>query len=121
MSGSLIVLTGASEVGKTTIAPLVDSGCPVLFEGQMRVPFIREALIFQNIPNVYIILIKREDSTRDARLIQERKQPELANEGMKGWSCSLHSEAVEAGVEILDASNKTLAECVAHIIGYLQS
>ncbi len=69
MSGSFIVLTGASGVGKTTIAQLVDSGCPVLFEGQMRVPFIREALILQNMPNMYIILIEYEDSTRDARLI----------------------------------------------------
>ena len=173
MSGSLVVLTGASGGGKTTfaleiervhpdyevlrfdsigvpsaevmatfgtghqpggawqramtlqwferIAPTVGDGRRVLFEGQMRIAFIREALERQSIPNAHVILVECDDSTRDARLIRDRGQPELANESMRGWSRYLHSEAVEAGIEILDTSNRTLAESVTHIVGYLQS
>jgi energy-coupling factor transporter ATP-binding protein EcfA2 len=171
LGGSLVVLTGASGTGKTTIAleverahpdyevfrfdsigvpsaevmatfgsehqpggawqramtlqwferiaPVVASGRPVLFEGQMRIAFIREALSIQTIPNVHVILVECEDSTRDGRLIDVRRQPELANDTMKGWSRYLHSEAVEAGIEILDTGEKTLAESVAHILMYL--
>jgi chloramphenicol 3-O-phosphotransferase len=172
MRGSLVVLTGASGVGKTTIAqdverthpdfvvfrfdtigvpsaevmatfgtrhqpggawqramtlqwfekiaPVVNSGLPVLFEGQMRIAFIREALDLWAIPNVHIILVECNDSTRDTRLIHERGQPELANESMKGWNRYLHNEALEAGVEIIDTSANTLAESVARIIAYLR-
>jgi hypothetical protein len=173
MSGSLVVLTGASGGGKTTIAlevervhpdydvfrfdtigvpsaevmaafgtghqpggawqramtlqwferiaPVVGDGRRVLFEGQMRIAFIREALKIQIIPNAHVILVECDDSTRDARLIHDRRQPELTDDSMKGWSRYLHSEAVEAGIEVLDTSDQTLAESVAHIVRYLQS
>ena len=173
MSGSLVVLTGASGSGKTTIAleierthpdydvfrfdtigvpsadviaafgtehqpggawqramtlqwferiaPVVASGRPVLFEGQMRIAFIKEALSLQNMPNVHVILVDCDDSTRDARLIRDRRQPELANDSMKGWSRYLHTEAVEEGIEVLDTSTQTLAESVAHVMTYLHS
>jgi dephospho-CoA kinase len=172
MNGSLIVLTGASGVGKTTIAievkrahpdyevfrfdsigvpspevmatfgtdhqpggawqramtlqwferiaPLVNDGRRVLFEGQMRIAFIKEALYLQNISNARVIVVECDDSTRDARLIHERGQSELANDGMRDWSHYLHSEAVEAQIEILDTSRMTLAESVARIAKYLQ-
>ncbi len=173
MSGSLVVLTGASGCGKTTIAleverqypeydvfrfdtigvppaevmeafgeghqpggawqramtlewferiaPLVNRGRHVLFEGQMRLAFILEALSINHVPYVGIILLEGSDSTRDHRLIYHRQQPELANDSMRGWSCYLHNEAVEAGIEILDTSERTLAESVAHVEMYLRS
>jgi chloramphenicol 3-O-phosphotransferase len=173
MTGSLVVLTGASGSGKTTIAleverahhdydvfrfdtigvpsvevmstfgtgyqpggawqramtlqwfdrivPVVASGCRVLFEGQMRIAFIREALSLHSISNVHVVLVECDDSRRDARLIHDRKQPELANESMKGWSQYLHSEAVEAGIEVLDTSEITVEQAVDHVLKYLQS
>lgn len=102
------------------IALVVGDGRRVLFEGQMRIAFIREALKLQTLPNAHVILVECDDSTRDARLIHHRGQSELANDSMKGWSRYLHSEAVEAGIEVLDTSDKTLAESVAHIVEYLQ-
>jgi len=172
VSGSLVVLTGASGGGKTTIAleverthpdcnvfrfdsvgvpsteaiatfgtghqpggawqramtlqwferlaPIVCNGRRVLFEGQMRIAFIREALELQSLPNAHVILVECEDATRDARLIHDRGQPELANDSMRGWSRYLHGEAVGVGIEILDTSKQTLAECVAHVARYLQ-
>lgn len=103
------------------IAQVIGSGRPVLFEGQMRIPFIEEALGLCIMPDVHVILVECDDSVRDARLIHDRRQPELANDDMKGWSHYLHSEAVEAGIEILDTSKKTLAESAAHILSYLHS
>ena len=103
------------------IAPIVASGRRVLFEGQMRIAFIREALNLQTIPNSHVILVDCDDSTRDARLIHDRGQPELANDTMKGWSRYLRSEAMEGGFEVLDTGEKTLAESVAHVVEYLRS
>jgi adenylate kinase family enzyme len=173
VSGSLVVLTGASGSGKTTIAleieranreydvfrfdtidvpsadvmatfgarhqpggawqrattlqwfewiaPIVASGRRVLFDGQMRIAFIREALDLHDIPNVHVILVECDDSTRDFRLVHDRREPELANESMKSWSRYLHGEALEAGIEILDTTRKTVADNVAHVIKYLES
>ena len=172
MDSSLVVLTGASGVGKTTLAlaiekrhpeilvfradtigvpsaevmatygpghhpggawqramtlqwferisPILSQGKPILFEGQMRLAFIHEALAVQNITHARIILVECDDETRNARLTVDRQQPELANESMAGWSRYLHNEAAEAGYEILDTSAVPLAESIARIVSYLQ-
>jgi len=172
VGGSLVVLTGASGTGKTTIAleverahpeydvfrfdsigvpsaevmatfgvgyqpggawqramtlqwferirKVVHNGHSVLFEGQMRIAFVQEGLSLYPIPNSHVILVECDDSTRDLRLIHDRGQPELANESMRGWSRYLHSEAVEAGIDVLDTGKNTLAESVAHVVKYLQ-
>lgn len=96
------------------------TGRSVLFEGQMRIAFIKEALEISGITDAHIILVECDDCTRDDRLIRYRKQPELANENMKGWSRYLHNEAVESGVEILDTGSRALADSVAHVVGYLK-
>ena len=72
------------------------------------------------IPNAHVILVECDDSTRDLRLIHDRRQPELASESMKGWSRYLHDEAVEAGIEVLDTGKRTLAESVEYIVSCLQ-
>ena len=102
------------------IGSIVHEGRSVLFEGQMRIAFIQEALSQWPIPNARVILIECDDDTRDLRLIRHRGQPELANDSMKGWSRYLHNEAVEAGIEVLDTAERTLAESVEHVLSYLQ-
>ncbi|HEV2710597.1 MAG TPA: AAA family ATPase [Edaphobacter sp.] len=171
MAGSLIVLTGASGVGKTTIAlameenypeytvfradtigvpsaevmatygtghqpggawqramtlqwferivPLLNSGRSILFEGQMRIAFIHEALATHHISHARVILVECDDETRADRLTNHRLQPELANESMKGWSRFLHQEALEAGYEILDTGRIPIAESVQRIANYM--
>jgi ABC-type nitrate/sulfonate/bicarbonate transport system substrate-binding protein len=49
------------------IAPVVASGRPVLFEGQMRLAFIREALAAQGIKHARVVLVECDDATRTAR------------------------------------------------------
>ena len=153
MSGSLVVITGASGVGKTSIAlatekakpeisvfrfdsigvpnpeimmsygtgyqpggawqrsmtlqwfdqiaPLLELGRSVLFEGQMRIAFIHEALALHEISWARIILVECNDEIRNSRLINERQQPELADENMSGWGRFLHQEAIESGARFL--------------------
>jgi hypothetical protein len=171
MAGSLVVLTGASGGGKTTIAvaietmhpeftvfrfdtigvpsaevmatfgaghqpggawqrtmtlqwferiaPILKVGDSVLFEGQMRIAFIQEALATYNILNARVILVECDNETRTARLTNDRQQPELANDSMMGWSWYLHQEALEVGCEILDTGGVPLAESVRRIVNYL--
>jgi predicted kinase len=173
LAGSLVVLTGASGTGKTTIAleveraypefavfrfdaigvpstegmasfgtghrpggawqramtlqwferiaPVLEAGRSVLFEGQMRIAFVTEALTVHAISHAHVILVECDDTTRNGRLVHDRKQPELANESMHGWSRYLHNEAMEAEFEILDTTGKPLAESVAHVVAYLRS
>jgi len=54
----------------------------VLFEGQMGIAFIQEALAAQQITHAHIICVECSEETRTARLTHDRQQPELANEGI---------------------------------------
>lgn len=103
------------------IAPILRSGRSVLFEGQMRIAFIKEALAANGITHAHVVLVECGDYTRDDRLIHLRRQPELANESMRGWSLFLRREAQEAELEILDTGHCTLAESMARIVGCLES
>jgi hypothetical protein len=103
------------------IAPILRTGRSVLFEGQMRIAFITEALAINGITHARIVLVDCDDGTRDDRLIRYRRQPELANENMRGWSRYLHNEALESGVELLDSGSRTLSDCVSHIVDHLKS
>lgn len=101
------------------IAPIVESGQSVLFEGQMRIAFIQEALAAQKLGNAHILLVDCTDVARSFRLVHERGQPGLANESMKEWAKYLREEAIESGCEILDTSVVSFDDGVALIALYL--
>ena len=102
------------------IAPTLAAGRTVLFEGQMRIAFIREALAALKIENARVLCVECDDSTRTRRLTEDRLQPELANESMMGWSRYLHREAVQAGYPILDTTNVSLSESVTYVLSILE-
>jgi predicted kinase len=102
------------------IASVLKSGQRVLFEGQMRVAFVQEALDAQGITGARIICVECDDATRTARLTQERLQPELANESMMGWSRYLHQETITAGYEILDTTALSLTESIQQVLAALE-
>ena len=102
------------------IAPVLAGGKTVLFEGQMRIAFIREALTALKIENARIVCVECDDSTRTRRLTLHRLQPELANKSMMGWSRYLHHEALEAGYEILDTTNLSLSDSVRTVLSILE-
>ncbi len=101
------------------ITRYLKAGDNVLFEGQMRIAFILEGLARYEVSNARMIVVDCDDQTRTRRLTKDRRQPELANDGMMGWSKYLRQEAIEAGCDILDTGALPLAESVRRIVGYL--
>jgi hypothetical protein len=87
----------------------------VLFEGQMRLAFMREALLAAGIGDFNAMLVDCDDETRTRRLVANRNQPELANVTMMNWAGYLRREAQEAGYEILDTSRTPLKASVAQV------
>ena len=94
------------------IAAMPDRGVPVLFEGQMRLSFVRDALCSVNLSDAHVVLVDCDDETRGRRLQNDRGQPELATLRMMNWARFLRSEAEAGGYEILDTTNIPLAVCV---------
>ncbi|WP_245257405.1 hypothetical protein [Methylocapsa acidiphila] len=91
----------------------------VLFEGQMRLGFMREGLSSAGIADFNALLVDCDDETRTRRLVANRNQPELANTTMMNWASYLRREAQEAGYEILDTSRAPLEASVAHVCLHL--
>jgi predicted kinase len=98
------------------IGPIVSGGEHVLFEGQMRIAFIRDALAHSAVEAARIICVDCDDFTRTRRLTCGRLQPELATDNMMGWSRYLRQEALDASCDILDTSNLYLAESVNSVL-----
>ena len=86
----------------------------VLFEGQMRLAFVREGLL-AGIADSHTMLVDCDDETRTRRLVAIRNQPELANATMMNWAAYPRREAQEAGYEILDTSKMLLEASAAHV------
>ena len=155
----LVILTGASGAGKTTIAQafgerfpddasvfrfdsigvpstermIEDHGSPegwqrakalewltrlaridgnVLFEGQVRIAFLKEAAAMAGLSAHMIVLVDCDDETRRRRLALERLQPELATPAMFDWARFLRAEAERGAHPILDTSALSLDECI---------
>jgi ABC-type branched-subunit amino acid transport system ATPase component len=150
----LVVLTGASGSGKTTIAnaiaaryaPTVEvyhfdqNGVPpveqmvrehgsgeawqrattfdwmtklaerlypdagILFEGQMRLSFVREAAEAAGIADYVLILVDCDDVTRTKRLTVDRSSPDLASAPTTSWAKYLREEAKLLRCMILDTT-----------------
>ncbi len=88
---------------------------PVLFEGQMRLAFVREGLRSAGIDGARLILVDCDDATRARRLRGVRGQPELASPTMMNWAAFLRREAQQARCERLDTSNISLEASVARV------
>lgn len=102
------------------IAPIIAAGGQVLFEGQMRIAFIRDALNASGIEKARILCVDCDDATRRERLTHYRLQPELASESMMGWASFLRQEALDAGCEILDTTDLGLAQSVGAVLAIFE-
>ncbi|MGV7214757.1 hypothetical protein [Bradyrhizobium sp. UFLA05-112] len=88
---------------------------PILFEGQMRLSFIKEGLAIAGIARARIVLVHCDDATRTHRLCSERNQPDLANAEMMNWAKFLRREAEAGGFELLDTSKISIEESVSYV------
>jgi dephospho-CoA kinase len=103
------------------IALMLRAGTSVLFEGQMRIAFIHEALVLSGIAGAHILLVDCDDVTRRARLHADRNQPEFANADMMAWSRYLRDEAIKSDCEILDTGSVSFENCLSRIHQLLAS
>ena len=89
----------------------------VIFEGQMRIAFIVEALKENYLlDNAEIILVDCNDEERFDRLKNNRNQPELCTDDMLNWAKYLRNEAVNNGIDIVDTSKVSLERAVQKIM-----
>lgn len=91
---------------------------PVIFEGQMRISFIKEAIHFEDISGVTIVLIDCADNARMKRLVDSGR-PELANQTMMNWAKFLRKEAQEFSLVTLDTSGASVEETAEILKGFL--
>lgn len=101
-------------------ATLRTSSRPVLFEGQMRLAFVREGLLLAGRSDARVLLVDCDDETRTHRLLTYRNQPELANPTMMNWAAFLRREAREGGYEVLDTTKISLEAGVEHVCALLR-
>ncbi len=85
----------------------------------MRIAFIQDALTTLG-ENARVLCVECDDATRSRRLIQDRLQPELADESIMGWSRYLHQEALEAGCQILDTTHLSVGDSVRAVLHLLE-
>jgi dephospho-CoA kinase len=90
---------------------------PVVFEGQVRIRYLQECLAELGIPGARIILVDCDDSTRKTRLIEDRNQPDLADQKMMDWAQFLRREAIAWNCTILDTTALTVTESVEVLMG----
>jgi dephospho-CoA kinase len=102
------------------IADSRDSNRPALFEGQMRIAFVRAGLLSAGIADARVVLVDCDDETRMHRLLTYRNQPELANPTTMNWAAFLRREAREAGYEVLDTTRISLQKSVDHVSALLR-
>lgn len=105
----------------TRLAPQLRRGEAVLFEGQMRPSFVRQAAAAAKIDDYRLLLIDCDDATSTARLTVERGQPELADATMMNWAAYLRHVARLHGCAIVDTSGLSVRQGRDEVLKYLQS
>jgi dephospho-CoA kinase len=96
-------------------------GQPILFEGQMRLQFIFEALQANRIIDACVLLVDCDDEVRSHRLAMNRRQADLATPTMMQWARYLREEAKQRGVKILDTSGAERTASVAKVLEELSA
>jgi len=66
-------------------------------------------------------LIDCEEATMIKRLVEDRKQPELANQDMKNWLKYLRRQAQELGIPIINTSKSNLDESVKILLEIIKN
>ena len=86
-------------------AQIAKAGRKLVFEGQTHLYFLADGAAAVDGHHYLPRLADCDDETRSKRLINERKQPELANDDMMSWARYLRRESKQSGCEILDTSS----------------
>lgn len=80
----------------------------VILEGQFNPQFAINACKEFGVSHYILILFHANKKTRNHRLIEQRAQPELANETMDCWADFLRRKTQELGGTIIDTSDSNM-------------
>lgn len=94
------------------IPKIVPKDAYVVFEGQMRISYIKEALKIFNLMSANILLLDCHDEERRRRL-HLRGHLSLADQEMMDWAAFLRREALQEIVAILDTTKLSQEEVLA--------
>ena len=91
----------------------------VVLEGQANPNFVRSACARYAISEYEILLLDCDWDIRAARLIESRREAELATPEMKNWSDYLRNQAQQQKITVIDTTTKTSKEVAKEIIELL--
>jgi len=76
----------------------------IIFDGQFNLDYVIDGMARRKVSDYRIVLIHCPVAEMNRRLIEERRQPDLAHQDQANWNNFLHKQATEKGVLILDSS-----------------
>ena len=106
------------------IATLAENGDPhqaAVLDGQVRPSVVRSAFAGFGVTRGEILLIDCSRAVREARLRDDRRQPELASPQMAAWAAYLRGQADALGLPILDTTHLTVAEAGQELAARIQA
>jgi hypothetical protein len=96
------------------LAALPEDGCINILDGQVRPSFVEAARASLDLPPIPMLLLDCGPKVRRTRL-EQRGQPELANEQMNSWAAYLRGQADALGLVVI-ATDKMTIDQVADAI-----
>jgi shikimate kinase len=88
----------------------------IIWDGQTDINFLDLYLKDYKLTDYKIVLIECGPEEMFRRLIEERNQPELAQEQQLNWRKYLHRQAEERGLVILDSTGLRVEELAARFM-----
>ncbi len=113
-----------AETTHRWIAKLAKNGDPHqvgVLDGQVRPSVALAAFARCGVSRGEILLIDCSQRVREARLRDERRQPELASPQMAAWAAYLRGQADALGLPILDTTDLTIVEAARELTVRIQA
>lgn len=96
------------------------SGRVAVLDGQVRPSEVRAAFARHGVGRGEILLIDCGHAAREARLRNERGQPQLASADMACWAAYLRGQADAFGLPILDTTELTVGRAAQEFIARIE-
>ena len=92
-----------------------------VLDGQTRPSVVRAALLDAGVRHSAIVLIDCAVAERNRRLLDARRQPELATADMDSWAVYLRGQADALHLPIIDTTSQTVEAAVEELVGLVDS
>jgi len=99
----------------STLASARDGSHLALLEGQVRPTTVREAFLQHGVGEGRMLLLDCSTEVREARLRDNRQQPELATDRMMAWAAYLRGQADALHIPVLDTTDLSPGQALAHL------